>query len=94
MLAKDEYWVDYDVKDRRKLLTPPEYYLDVNKLEKIYYENTDQIPLNLLSVLQDNVRKFFDIKWDLSHQFIGFMWRGGYFILQTLLICLNVTWQT
>ena len=58
ILKEDNHCIDYEVKDNRKLITPAEYYLDVNKLEKLYYEDPDSIPPALKIVITNNFRGF------------------------------------
>jgi Ca2+-binding EF-hand superfamily protein len=39
ILSKDEYSIDYNIKNRRELILPPEYYLNLTKLERHFVEN-------------------------------------------------------
>lgn len=68
ILSKDEYSINYDVKNRRELILPPEYYLNLTDLEKYYLENYkgkdpnwDVLPLRMY------LGRRYEIKSDLIH---------------------------
>ena len=68
ILSKDEYSVDYDVVNRRELLLPPEFYLNMAKLEKNYMDNHYNQGYNLpVSRLRMYLSRRFSIKHDLIH---------------------------
>ena len=66
ILQKDEIWVDYDVVNKRKLILPPEYYLDIAKLEKLYFETPHKVPLKIQEVMKMNFRKILDDRYDVK----------------------------
>jgi len=37
-LTKDEYSIDYEVVNKRDLMLPPEYYLNLASLEKMFFD--------------------------------------------------------
>ena len=70
-MQKDEYSVDYDIKDRRKLMTPVENYLDITKVERIIYDGTANVEQSFLDMFKNNLRKImnlhFTVKKGLVH---------------------------
>jgi len=70
MLEEDNYWIDYETVDRRKLLTPPEYYFDLSKLEKYSFEEPEKIPEGLREVVQKDIREFFDQRWSVKRNLV------------------------
>ena len=68
ILSKDEYSIDYDIVNRRELLLPPEFYLNLAKLEKNYIENHYGKDYSLpVSRLRMYLSRRFTIKHNLIH---------------------------
>jgi hypothetical protein len=68
ILSKDEYSIDYDIRNRRELILPPEFYLNITKLEKYYFENYDQAKADWdITPLRMYLTRRYDIKSDLIH---------------------------
>ena len=68
ILSKDEYSINYDVKNRRELILPPEYYLNLTDLEKFYIHNyKDKNPDWDITPLRMYLARRYDIKSDLIH---------------------------
>lgn len=68
MLTKDEYSIDYNVKNRRELILPPEYYLNLTELEKYYMDTYagKHADWDITSIRMYLERRY-DIKSDLIH---------------------------
>jgi len=68
MLTKDEYSIDYDVVNRRELMLPPEYYLNLKLLEKNYLVKHKSNELSYyVSTLRMYLSRRYDIKGNLIH---------------------------
>lgn len=68
ILSKDEYSINYDVKNRRELMLPPEFYLNLTVLEKYYIENyRSKDPDWDIGALRMFLARRYDIKGDLIH---------------------------
>ena len=68
MLTKDEYSIDYDVVNKRELMLPPEYYLNLTKLEKEYLaKGKGKDPGIDISTLRMFLSIKYEIKGDVIH---------------------------
>ena len=68
ILSKDEYSINFDVKNRRELILPPEYYLNLTDLEKYYIQNyKGKNPDWDITPLRMYLARRYDIKSDLIH---------------------------
>ena len=68
MLTKDEYSIDYDIVNRRELMLPPEYYLNLSTLEKYYVSNLRGKEYDMdVSTLRMFLSMRFDIRGNLIH---------------------------
>jgi len=70
ILSKDEYSIDFNIKNRRELILPPEYYINMTVLEK-YYMNKDggtYVDSSWdISTLRMYLARRYDIKSDFIH---------------------------
>lgn len=68
ILSKDEYSIDYDIKNRRELILPSEYYLNLTTLEKYYHEEENKKNLDWeVKSLRMYLARRYDVKSDLIH---------------------------
>lgn len=68
MLTKDEYSIDYDVVNKRELMLPPEYYLNLTKLEKEYLTKHKGKDSGIdISTLRMFLSIKYEIKGDVIH---------------------------
>lgn len=69
ILSKDEYSIDYNIKNRRELILPPEYYLNLTKLERHFVENyMGKAGINWqVGDVRMYLDRRYDIKSDLIH---------------------------
>lgn len=54
--------IHYEIKDKKKLLVPPEFYLDLSKLEKIMMNRHEELPTGLADISNKDIREFFNLR--------------------------------
>ncbi|CAI2366108.1 unnamed protein product [Moneuplotes crassus] len=58
--------IHYDIKDKKKLLTPPEFYLDLSKLEKVMMNHQEELPTSLADISKKDIREFFYLRCNVK----------------------------